>query len=140
MTTFYATDSMGFFSGEVEVDEFSARVKGSFQPPPETPEGEVAWLSPAGWAVITKEAADLIRKKAMVPASLTPRQFRQALTLAGLREVVETFKQGASQDIKDWYDFADDFRPTHPLLQSIAADIGKTQSDIDDLFILGGSL
>lgn len=71
---------------------------------------------------------------------VSPRQFRQALTAAGLRPTVETFVGAQSQDVRDWYEYATEFENTHPMLVSMAAMLGKTQADIDALFALAATL
>ena len=75
-----------------------------------------------------------------IPSSLNPRQFRQALTAAGLRATVETAIQSADQNTKDWYGYATSFEREHPILLAMATKLGKKQTDIDNLFILGATL
>lgn len=76
------------------------------------------------------------------PASvvLTPRQFLQALTKAGLRAAVEAAVAAGSQDLKDWYNRATEFESTHPVLLVMAQTLGKTKADVDALFQMGATL
>lgn len=71
---------------------------------------------------------------------LTPRQFLQALTKAGLRTVVESAVAAGNQDLKDWYNRATEFESTHPVLLTMARSLGKTNVDIDALFAMGATL
>lgn len=74
------------------------------------------------------------------PVSLTPRQFRQALTKANLRAMVEQMIGEATQDTKDWYEFATSFESRHPVVLQMAQAMGKTQADVDALFAMGEQL
>lgn len=71
---------------------------------------------------------------------ITPRQFRQALTRAQLRQMVETLIANSEQDVKDWYEFATGFESTHPVVLQMAQAMGKTEADVDALFALGERL
>lgn len=71
---------------------------------------------------------------------LSPRQFRQALTALGLRATVEAAIAAADQDTKDWYEYATSFERTNSVLVAMAAALGKTDADIDELFALGATL
>lgn len=68
------------------------------------------------------------------------RQFRQALTKANLRASAEALVAASSQDVKDWYEYAPEFTSNHPVLIAMAAQMGKTQADIDALFALAMTL
>lgn len=72
--------------------------------------------------------------------SLSPRQFRQALTALGLRAAVEAAIAAADQDTKDWYEYATTFERNHSVLIAMATALGKTGADIDALFALGATL
>lgn len=71
---------------------------------------------------------------------LSPRQFRQALTAAGIRAAVEAAVAAADQDTKDWYGYATSFERNHTVLVAMATAMGKTDADIDALFALGATL
>lgn len=75
-----------------------------------------------------------------IPESVTPRQIRQAMTRAGLRTTVEAAIAAADQDTKDWYEFATDFRRDHPMVAALAATLNVPDADLDNLWILAGSL
>jgi hypothetical protein len=75
-----------------------------------------------------------------VPASVTPRQIRQALTQTGLRESVESFIASQPQDVRDWWQFATEFQRDHPLVAATGQVLNKSPAELDALWILAGSL
>lgn len=75
-----------------------------------------------------------------VPQSISPRQIRQALTLAGLRAGVESAVAAGGQDIKDWWEFSTAFERTNPQVIGMAAALGVTDAALDDLWKLGATL
>lgn len=75
-----------------------------------------------------------------VPEAVTPRQIRQAMTAAGLRESVEAAISFSDQDTKDWYEFATEFRRDHEMVAALAEALDVTSQQLDDLWILGASL
>lgn len=75
-----------------------------------------------------------------VPESVSPRQIRQALTRAGLRTAVEAAVAGGDQDLKDWWEFATDFQRAHPMVIALAGALDVSEQEVDDLFVLAGSL
>ena len=86
-------------------------------------------------------AADVEAKRiAAIPAVISPRQIRQALTAAGLRASVEAAVAAGDQDTKDWWEFATTFERSHPLVIGMAAGLGVTPLQMDDLWTLAGSI
>ena len=79
-------------------------------------------------------------RKASIPASVSPRQIRQALTQAGLRSVVEASIAGGDQNAKDWYEYATAFERTNPVVLGMAQALSITERQLDDLWTLAGSL
>lgn len=86
-------------------------------------------------------------KKAMpvgtppVPASISPRQFRQSLTHCGFRTQVEAaIAVSTDQDLKDWYQFASDFQRNHPEVIGMAAALDFTDDQLDQVWIYGATL
>lgn len=71
---------------------------------------------------------------------VSPRQIRQALTRAGLREAVETAVSSGDQDTKDWYEFATEFDRYHEHVLMLAEALNVSESDLDNLWILAASL
>jgi len=74
------------------------------------------------------------------PASVSPRQIRQALTRAGLRASVEAAVAAGDQDTKDWYEFATAFERSNPVVAALGAALNVTDAQLDDLWALAGSL
>lgn len=75
-----------------------------------------------------------------VPASVTRRQFKQALNRIELRSPVEVAIAAADQDTKDWYAESLNFERSNPVMNAMAVALGKTPSDIDNLFRLAATL
>ena len=84
-----------------------------------------------------KEEALLSKRSSMV---CTPWQIRKALTILTLREAVETAVSQADQQIKDAYEFAQEFKRLDPLVISFGTILEKTDLELDDLFTLAMSL
>ena len=72
--------------------------------------------------------------------TVTPRQIRQALTIAQLRTQVEAAVMGASQNVKDWWEFATSFEENHPEVVAMASAIGVGESALHELFVLAETL
>jgi hypothetical protein len=75
----------------------------------------------------------------LVPAEVTPLQMRRALNTSGLRTVVESAVAAAPQDARDAWEFASVIRRDDPILAGMAAALGKTDAEIDALFILAAT-
>ena len=84
-------------------------------------------ITPIGWA-------------SPVPASVSPRQIRQALTRSSLRAPVESAIAASDQDTKDWYAYATEFQRDNPHVAAMGAALGVTSDQLDQLWILAGSL
>ncbi len=94
------------------------------------------------WAQVPFTEAEIVaalhaKREAMI---VTPRQIRQALTIAGLRTSIEAAIDAADQSTKDWYEFATAFERLHPAVVSLAVALGVSDTQLDDLFTLAGSL
>lgn len=76
-----------------------------------------------------------------VPQSLSPRQFRQALTHFGFRAQVEAaVAASGDQDLKDWYEHTSEFQRRHPEVLAMATALGFTDAQLDQLWIYGAAL
>lgn len=75
-----------------------------------------------------------------IPASISPRQIRQALTRKGLRSAVEAAVAASSQDIKDWWEFSTVCERDNEHVISMATALGVTDAQLDDLWTLGATL
>jgi len=58
------------------------------------------------------------------------------LTRIGLRAAVEAAVAAADQDTKDWYFESTSFERANPVMNAMAVALGKTSTDIDNLFRL----
>jgi hypothetical protein len=75
-----------------------------------------------------------------IPESIDPRQFRQSLTHFGFRTDVESAVSSMDQDTKDWYAFAQSFDRHHPMVLSVAQQIGYTPDQMDQVWSYGASI
>jgi hypothetical protein len=97
------------------------------------------------WIVTDKTQEQLdaeaeAKRIAAVPVAVSPRQIRQALTRAGLREKVEAAIAAGDQDTKDWYEFATTFERQNQHVIDMGIALGQTERQLDDLFTLAASL
>lgn len=95
-------------------------------------------LLPAGAIQITDEEADALRPGPVptVPQVVSRFQARAALHLAGLLDDVETLMASPDTPILAklaWAD-AQEFKRNSPTVQTMAAAIGLTEAQIDELF------
>lgn len=79
-------------------------------------------------------------RKARVPVSVSPRQIRQAMTRAKLRDSVENAVAASDQDTQDWYEFATEFRRDNEVVVAFGKALGVSDTQLDDLWLLAGSL
>lgn len=75
-----------------------------------------------------------------VPQVISPRQFRQSLTKYGFRASVDGAVNAADQDTKDWYEYATQFERHHPRVIGMAAQLGYTAAQLDQIWTYGASL
>lgn len=80
------------------------------------------------------------KRVAAIPRSVSPRQIKQALTRAGLRQQVEDAVAAGDQDLKDWYAESTDFERMNQHVLDMAVTLGVTERQLDDLFTLAGTL
>ncbi|MDR2188947.1 MAG: hypothetical protein LBE62_13055 [Azonexus sp.] len=95
-----------------------------------------AWLS--------ETPPELPAPAPVIPAAITPRQARLALLSAGLYEQVQTVfaaQSGATGEAAriEW-EFATAIERANPLIAGLAAELGLTEADLDNLFITAQSL
>lgn len=76
----------------------------------------------------------------VVPAAISAVQARLALNRAGLREAAETAIAQADQDVRDLWEYAATLHRDHPVLRALAAAVGLTDAQLDDLFIQAATL
>ncbi len=82
----------------------------------------------------------LLALRPLVPASVSPRQIRQALTRAGLRTSVEAAVAESDADTRDWYEFATEFQRASPVVAALGAALSVSDAQLDDLWTLASTL
>jgi hypothetical protein len=97
-----------------------------------------------GWVVCPDhlgigDALDKVVPQA-VPLELTPRQVRLVLNSTGMRAAVEAAVLATDQNTKDMWAYSSSFKRNDPVLNAMAASIGITQSQLDQMFISGAKL
>lgn len=77
---------------------------------------------------------------AVVPTSVTARQFRLALNQLSLRSAIDAAVAAADQNTKDTWEYSNVFERDNPMLLAMATALGKTTEEIDAVFILASTL
>ncbi len=77
---------------------------------------------------------------APVSITVTPWQIRKALNQLSLRASVEAAVAGASQEVKDGWEFATEFRSDNELIAQLCTTLGKTEAERVALFQLAAAL
>ena len=85
-------------------------------------------------AYIAKQQAD------SVPKVITPLQARLALSQLGVRQQVEDLMLTAAQDVKDFYEFALEWKRDNIQLMAMATSLGMDSVAIDNFFLLASTL
>jgi hypothetical protein len=75
-----------------------------------------------------------------VPAAVSPRQIRMALTRSGLRQAVESAVAAGDQDLKDWWEFSTTVERDNAQVIAMASALGLSSEQIDQLWIQAASL
>lgn len=70
---------------------------------------------------------------------VTPWQIRKALNETGLRQYVEEAVEAADVTVQDGWRYATEFRRTDPLVIGMGQALGKTDSELDELFRLAAT-
>lgn len=72
---------------------------------------------------------------------ITARQARLAINTApGLRDQVEAAVAAADRDIQDYWEYSTEIHRDNPILVALAAQLGLTEQQVDDLFALARTL
>ena len=72
--------------------------------------------------------------------TVTPWQIRKALNQLGLRASVEAAVAASSQEVKDGWEFASEFRSDNELIAQLCSALGKTEGERVALFQLAATL
>jgi nucleotide-binding universal stress UspA family protein len=103
--------------------------------------GSHTWTEADGFVVANQDLVTAA-KKAVVPATITPLQIRLVLSAQGLRDDAEAIVAATEtpQSIKDSWEYATIVERNNADLLAMAAILGLTDDQIDDLFIQAVSL
>lgn len=88
------------------------------------------------WVKLKAEYTIEIEDYNPVPKSVSPMQIRLALNQLGLRQIIEDAVASGSQDLKDMWEFATEFKRDYPLLIQLGIDLEITPEEIDNIFRL----
>lgn len=72
--------------------------------------------------------------------SVTPLQARRAIRELGLKTQIDAAIAAAGDEAQETWDYALEIRRDDPLLNQIAAGLGLSSSDLDDVFALAATL
>lgn len=92
------------------------------------------------WVQLKAEYTIEIEDYNPVPQSISPAQARLALIQAGLYQTVLDTVAVATDDVKVYWEYANTFERTNPILNSMASAIGITDEQLDELFRYGARL
>ena len=88
-----------------------------------------------------EEAYTLAQFKQTVPKTITMRQTRLALIQAGLLDTINNaVANGTDEVMKVEWEYADEVKRDWDNLNTITTGLGMTERQVDDLFILAGTL
>jgi hypothetical protein len=91
----------------------------------------------------TWDGANFIRPPASpapIPQTVTMRQARLALHAAGLLSAVQTAINAGSDDVKITWEYSSEVQRNNGLVPTMAASLGMTEAQIDNLFIAAAAL
>lgn len=80
------------------------------------------------------------KRKALIPTVVSMRQARLALLQAGLLTAVNTAINTAEEAVKIEWEYATEVKRDHALVQSLASALSLTETQLDELFTLAGTL
>jgi len=100
---------------------------------------ELEWLD-TEQAVPTQAEVDAYLATPVVPQLVTPRQIRLALYQIGLRQQVEDYVNSQDITVQDSWNYATQIERTNPLILACKFALGKTDEELDQLFILAASI
>jgi len=78
--------------------------------------------------------------KATVPQIISMRQARLALIQSGLYDAINTAIKTMSPDIQVEWEYATEVKRSYGLILGLAEELGLTERELDELFVLGATL
>ena len=141
--TIYQHDEFGYFTGGVSTTDKYRGIprRWSAVPLPTIPEGQFAQLNGNSWNIVAAKPVPSVE----VPASVSRRQAKQQLAIAGLLASV----QPAIDSIEDaqtrvltqiFWDDSQEFERSNQYLGEMASRLQLTDEQLDDLFIAAATL
>lgn len=110
------------------------------------PQNNIHFLESVEFESVLPEGCTPIADEDVQPAattstiSVTPWQIRKALNQLGLRASVEAAVAASSQEVKDGWEFASEFRSDNELIAQLCTALGKTEVERLALFQLAATL
>jgi hypothetical protein len=144
MMQIHTFDNRGVFAGTVLVSEFEALPVGTLIPPPTLTPPEVAQWQGDSWVVLPEYPPAPAPPPAPVPQAVTMRQARLALLGSGMLTSVNAAiaampgAQGEAARIE--WEFSSEVKRNQPLVLALGPVLGLSASQLDQLFIVAGSL
>lgn len=83
---------------------------------------------------------DANKAQAPVPSVVTMRQARSALSRSGLLTTVNAAVAAADEETRIAWEFSTEVQRDFPLVQTLAAALNLSESDLDNLFALAATL
>lgn len=95
-----------------------------------------------GWYWFDSLDAAISGFASLSPSSglVSPRQIRQALTRANLRDQIELAVKSGSQDLKDWWEYSTSFDRSNPQVEIMRVALGVTELQLEALWKLAETL
>lgn len=97
-------------------------------------ETDTAVMDKETWVKLKAEYYFDIEDYNPVPQSVSPMQIRLALNELGLRQTIENAVDSGSQDLKDMWKFASEFKRDYPLIEELSVSLGFTKEQVDNIF------
>lgn len=85
-------------------------------------------------ALLADQKAALDEQAAYVPPRVTPYQARKALSDAGIRQQVEAAVAASPLEVQDAWEYATTVERNSPMIAALAAGLGLTDNQVDELF------
>jgi hypothetical protein len=106
-----------------------------------TPEQRINWvIYQANSARDGVELAPVVAPIAQIPQTVTMRQARLALNAAGLLSAVQSAINAGSEEAKITWEYSSEVQRNNGLVPTMAASLGMTETQIDNLFIAAAAL
>lgn len=144
MITIYELDAQHIYTGQSrDIAPEDGRPLGWVAADAQPPEGVAQWVG-GSWVVL-QERPTVAQPSASVPATVSPRQIRQAMNRAPLgeatlRDAVEAAVAAGDRDLRDWWEFSTVVERSNPQVVVMATALGLGDAALDDLWRLAATL